>query len=167
MQTNVRANYTGYGWEGKNYKLHQSTKDIAAEIRKNVRKLYPAKEGYKIGVTYESFAGGSAINIDIKAAPFQIHRAEWAKHYKHAKETRDWQPLQDFQDNFWDELRAQGKYDHREYSAEYTEETMALRRALEKMGNSYRFNDSDGMIDYFDTNFYLHVQVHWQTDKDS
>ena len=25
--------------------------------------------------------------------------------------------------------------------------------------NSYNYDDSDGMIDYFDTNFYMHLNV--------
>lgn len=167
QQTQYVPNYTGYGWAGKNYDRNRTTTQDAAEIRKIVRKLWPAKEGYRISVWREYYSMGSSIHIDIKGAPFKIFRPEYSRLYKQAKETRDWTPYHAYAENFWNERRIAGLgTDHREASPEYTDDAMRLIKDLEKLGNSFRHDDSDGQIDYFDTNFYLHVGVHWETDKE-
>lgn len=162
--THTKANYTGYGWEGRNYAYGKTTKECAAEIRKIVRQLWPIKEGYRIGVKYNSFSMGSSIDITIKAAPFKIFRPEYAAAYKVGKETRDWSQIHAMQE---ERRNCAGNDPMRGKSIEYTEEAEDLRQQLEKLGNSFRMDDSDGMIDYFHTNFYLHVTYDWQLDKES
>lgn len=145
------ANYTGNGWEGKNYTYAKSTKECAAEIRQTVRKLWPTKEGYRIGVKYNSYSMGSSIDITIKAAPFRIFRPEYTALYK----AENWQEIRRLQD------------ERRDWqSVEHTNEAIKLKDELTKLGNGFRMDDSDGMIDYFHTNFYLHVGYHWELDKD-
>jgi hypothetical protein len=163
LQQQYVPNYTGQGWAGKNYKSGQDTKTNTAEIRKIIRKLWPAKEGYRISVRMESYSGGSSINIDIKAAPFRVFRPEYTALYKQATETRNWDTIRRLQD----EQREMPRNDPRRVeSIEFTDDAMKLRKDLERLGESFRRNDSDGMIDYFDTNFYLHVGFHWEMDKD-
>ena len=45
-----------------------------------------------------------------------------------------------------------------------TDNANALIGILETMGNKYKRDDSDGQIDYFDTNFYLHVSYDYRID---
>ena len=48
----------------------------------------------------------------------------------------------------------------------YTQEGLKLLDDLESIGSQYRMSDCDGMIDYFNTNFYLHVNYDWQKEAD-
>jgi hypothetical protein len=127
-------NYTGQGWAGDRYQDGLSTKDIAARIRKTVNDNWPRKKGYRISVIYQSFSGGSSIDIRIKAAPFKIYNPA-------------------FDGNNW--------------KNQYTPELNELKDVLKDLAQSYRYSDSDGMIDYFNTNFYSDVQVWWEVDKKS
>lgn len=148
-------NYTGYAWAGKKYQHGLSTKEIAARVRAEIRAKYPMRDGYRIGVKYNSFSMGSSIDITIKAAPFEIYQPE----YKDAYINKDWDAIKAMQ-----ELRrnAAGNDPIRNTSYEYTPETTELLDDLKTMIRAYRYDDSDGMIDYFSTNFYDHVTVDWK-----
>lgn len=144
------ANYTGYGWAGDDYDATLTTKEIAARIRKQVREKYPASKGYKISVTYKSFSGGSSIDVRVKAAPFDLVRPEYLAAYL----AEDWEVIRGWEDE-------QHVFGSRFYgkSVRYTEQADELVDDLKKLTTKYRCSDSDGMIDYFSTNFYDHVEV--------
>ena len=48
----------------------------------------------------------------------------------------------------------------------YTDEAKQLLKEIEAMGDKYRRSDCDGMIDYFDTNFWYSVQFDWHFKSD-
>ena len=150
MQTIQRqpfANYTGNGWAGKHYDHDMTTTQAAAEIRKIINTLFPRKEGYRISVTREYFSMGSSIDIVVKAAPFRIYTPEYSAAYAEAIATR-----------IWDDARK---------VETYTPEAKKLIDSITKIGNSFRHDDSDGQIDYFNTNFYLHTGIYWEVSKDA
>ena len=93
-----------------------------------------AFKGFKISVTSEYFSMGSAINVRVTQIP----------------------------DGFIIKNPDYDEMDNR--SRRRTDNANALIEILESMGNSYRRDDSDGQIDYFDTNFYLHVGYDYTID---
>ena len=40
-----------------------------------------------------------------------------------------------------------------------TKQAWDIMEYAAKLANGYNFDDSDGMIDYFHTNFYLHIEI--------
>lgn len=152
-------NYTGYAWAGDKYEYALSTKEIAARLRKEIRQKYPIKDGYRIGIKYNSFAGGTSIDITIKAAPFKIyHPAFSALHARHA----DWREFDGWESAYGFDPR----YNQNRWAKNKTIECNELIDDLQEMITAYRQSDSDGMIDYFNTNFYDHITVDWEMPKD-
>lgn len=41
----------------------------------------------------------------------------------------------------------------------YTDESKEILSNVKNLVNQYNYDDSDGMIDYFNTNFYLHLNI--------
>jgi len=128
------ANYTGYGWEGTRYDKDRRTTDTAKLIRKELKARFPQ---VKASVRTQYFAGGSSIDVRIEECGFN--------------------PLNP-------------NFDPKDYlspmdrNPRYTKEGRELLKDIREIGNSYRFNDSDGMIDYFDTNFYFDVVLAWEME---
>lgn len=133
-QTKPRQNYTGYGWEGKNYTEGLSTTEIAKLIRAEIKAKFPK---IKASVTSKYYAGGSSIDVKIFMLPFNPMNPKF-------------DPDQN------------GYYAEGRYVVEYVE----LDKAIQAIGDAYRYSDSDGMIDYFSTNFYYHVALDWQSEKE-
>ncbi len=127
-------NYTGYGTEWKKYKSVEnlSRKDIAKLIRKDLKAFW---KDYKFSVVIDSFAGGGAINCEIKKAPSMCYTLE----YKEAIKKNNFEGLL-----------------NREYE-KYTKFWNDLVEKIKEIISQYNFNDSDSMIDYFSCNFYSNV----------
>lgn len=87
---------------------------------------------YKFSVTFKSFSGGSSIDIRVMRV--------------------DYNPLNP----------AYNGTGQPTFEPRYVPEYIALEKDLKSMLDQYRYNDSDGQIDYFDTNFYGHVQLSWE-----
>lgn len=122
-------NYTGQGWEGENYERGLGTKEIAAKVREYVKSKYPA---YKFSVRYKSFSGGSGINIDLMSGPTQ--------------------PFAD--DKGYGQLN-QYYLD----SSGLQQPALDIMKDVYAFVSSFRYDDSNSQIDYFDTNFYLELGV--------
>lgn len=56
-------------------------------------------------------------------------------------------------------------YDQNYGSQVYTDKFLEDLKKMESIGNKYRYDDSDGMIDYFSTNFYYFVGLSWEVEK--
>lgn len=136
-------NYTGHGWEGSNYPAvkNLSVVEIAKLIRAELKYKFPQ---YKFSVSSELFAGGCAINAYIKggldSSIFTPEFKDWLKNDGH-------NPL------------PRGHH-------EYNEKTLALIKTIEAIVNKYNYDDSDSQIDYFSTNFYSHVGIHWEYNSE-
>lgn len=130
----VAHNYTGYGWEGKKY---QETKSLSTtDCAKLIRKEIKEKfPGIKVSVRTQYFAGGSSIDVRIVDCGYNPINPEH-------------NPLENDMD-----LR----------KSIYIEKALQLKKDLEKIGNQYRYDDSDGMIDYFNTRFYFSVEFDWES----
>lgn len=141
------------GWYGAKYERgkHLSATEIAALIRADIklaRKLgeraaepgalrYPdpigdAPDFLKITVRKQSYSGGRSITVTIRGVP-----ADW------------WvtEPA------YWDETYPITKAGPR---------LAELGQALRELANAYNYDRSDIQVDYFDKNFYLHVEADGQ-----
>jgi hypothetical protein len=52
--------------------------------------------------------------------------------------------------------------DYRNFERENNKELIAIKKYCEQLLNSYRFDDSDSMTDYFNTNFYGNVSIAYE-----
>lgn len=123
---------------------------IAKEIRGNLKKEFPTKEGYKFSVRIERFAGGSAINVSIMSAPFYpfLHTVE-----EDENRYREYAQVNDYY------ITDQGDGSFVSNATAYTAQGAQL---LEKVIDILKFRHwdrSDVQSDYFSCNFYCHVEV--------
>lgn len=154
VRENVRAEvsefYTQNGWKGKNYDFNLSTKEIAAKVREFVKNIYPE---CKFSVTFETASMCAEIHVALVESPYrcnktveeltndELYDGHYSYNYQYGHETTDEQKAY-FLKNC------------------YTDEIERIRRDVDNFVKSYRYSDCDGMIDYFDTNFYYFgVQV--------
>lgn len=120
---------------GAKYDPKLGTAQIAARVRDDVRGEQDAgalPKDLKVSVTTKRFSGGSSITLLVKTVPqtFRFVNAEHLKPYR-----RDERPPE-----------------------RYTSEGSALLRKLESIVSAYNYDGSDPMTDYFDVNFYKHVE---------
>ena len=127
--------YTANGWEGSRYDCNLSTKDIAARVREYVKIQWP---GWKFSVRCKYASMCSEIMVSLKGGPVT------------------------------NPLSSEGiKKGYRNPQISYmTKENDLLHELVNVVMidvnayiDSFRYDDSDGMIDYFDTNFYKFVEV--------
>lgn len=148
--------YTQNGWAGKNYRAGRTTKEIAALIRTYVKETYPT---FRFSVRFESASMCSEIFTDITQAPERIYKTfdeltedELVDVWR-AAGRRGWAVQYGCLDD--DEMaKLRAAYSEHDCLLVYTDLVQHIVKDVEREVKSYRYDDSDGMIDYFDTNFY-------------
>lgn len=127
--------YTANGWAGSNYDSKLSTKEIAAKVRSYAKKNFP---GFKFSVRSEWSMYTDSMYIELKSGPcvpFVAGSRSAERGYMSTMSTvKGWEN-------------------------ELTPEMFKVLDAVTTYANSFRYDDSDGMQDYYDTNFYLKIKV--------
>ena len=127
--------YTANGWVGSNYDSKLSTKEIAAKVRVFAKKNFPE---FKFSVRSEWSMYTDSMYIELKEGtciPFVEGSRSAERGYMSTMSTvKGWE----------DEL---------------TPEMFEVLDAVTTYASSFRYDDSDGMQDYYDTNFYLKIKV--------
>lgn len=127
--------YTANGWAGSNYDSKLSTKEIAAKVRSYAKKNFP---GFKFSVRSEWSMYTDSIYIELKSGPcvpfVEGSRSAERGYMSTMSTVKGWEN-------------------------ELTPEMFKVLDAVTTYASSFRYNDSDGMQDYFDTNFYIHIEV--------
>nr|DAL31954.1 MAG TPA_asm: DNA TOPOISOMERASE I [Caudoviricetes sp.] len=127
--------YTANGWAGSNYDSKLSTKEIAAKVRSYAKKNFP---GFKFSVRSEWSMSANLMAVELKAGPcvpfIGGSRSAERGYMSTMSSVKAWK----------DEL---------------TPEIFKALDAVTTYASSFRYDDSDGMQDYFDTNFYLSIEV--------
>lgn len=141
-------NYTGHGWEGSNYNGDLSTKEIAALLRKQFKSRYP---GWKISVRYESYSYSSAILVRITGLPEGVELL--TEQYKKYLRSGAYQNTS-YENWCRNEIV--------ECEGVYTAQVSTVLEEMTRFARSYKYDDSDGQIDYFDTNFYCIPEVDYE-----
>lgn len=127
--------YTANGWAGSNYDSKLSTKEIAAKVRSYAKKNFP---GFKFSVRSEWSMYADSMAVELKSGPcvpfVEGSRSAERGYMSTMSSVKAWK----------DEL---------------TPEVFKVLDAVTTYASSFRYDDSDGMQDYFDTNFYLSIKV--------
>lgn len=177
----MENSYTGGGWEGTKYDSNLSTKEIAKNISDYSKKKYPdvqlsRKTDYN-GIDIHVMSSGKDLyindkNIDAMADDKvfdTIHSSiggvrnldDWLDK-NNRKNSNGTYTTNDARDYLKEQLKM---YKGRKgdnvtgnewYLNDYGKDVIS---SLNKEMNSYNYNDSDGMVDYFNTNFYGYVKI--------
>lgn len=127
--------YTANGWAGSNYDSKLSTKEIAAKVRSFAKKNFP---GFKFSIRTEWSMYTDSMYIELKAGtciPFiEGSRSAERGYMSTMSSVKGWEN-------------------------ELTPEMFKVLDAVTTYASSFRYDDSDGMQDYYDTNFYLSIKV--------
>lgn len=127
--------YTANGWAGSNYDSKLSTKEIAARVRAFAKKNFP---GFKFSIRTEWSMYTYSMYIELKAGtciPFIEGSRSAERGYMSTMNTvKGWEK-------------------------DLTPEMFKVLDAVTTYASSFRYDDSDGMQDYYDTNFYLSIKV--------
>lgn len=123
--------YTSNGWEGCRYNSNLSAKDIAARVKVYTKERYP---DFKFSVRSEYFSMGCAVHIRLVSGPVPALTPDCGREYiSTMSEIANYPGI--------------------------TDEVRAVMADVVDYANSYNYDDSDSMTDYFDTNFYLHIYI--------
>ena len=121
--------YNEYRWTGSNYQ-GQDVRDIIVIIRKWLKDTYPS---YKFSVRRDGY---NSFYIDLLTADFECFRQDSPrKHYKRVN-------------HYWIDQ-----------DTEITDRAKEVMKNIRSFVLSYNYDDSDAMVDYFDTNFYLNLGI--------
>lgn len=127
--------YTQNGWAGSNYDSKLSTKEISAKVRSYAKKNFPE---FKFSVRSEWSMYADSMYIELKSGPcvpfVEGSRSAKRGYMSTMSTVKGWEN-------------------------ELTPEMFKVLDAVTTYASSFRYNDSDGMQDYFDTNFYIHIEV--------
>ncbi len=149
--------YTANGWKGSNYESGRPLKEIAQLVRQFIKEQFPT---YKFSVRTSYASMCQELHVDMKEAPCKIYKDydELTEEDKHAL------ILRMISNNIFSliswtdaELKAEFERIWAERGDWYkcpSDQLKAAAEAVDGYVKSFNFNDCDGMIDYFDVNFY-------------
>lgn len=129
-------------FRGERFERGMDVAEIAKRYRADIGAAIKAgtlPADFKVSVRVSRFAGGQSISCNIKVPGVALFRPE-----------------------FITAIAADPQTAQRE---RYTDEFVALVKTLEAMLSAYNRDNSDTMTDYFDVNFYQHVQMCWEAEK--
>lgn len=134
----MRFSYTPNATEGIKYAEVENLtlSEIAKLIRQDLKKELP---GCKFSVQSKLYSGGGSIDVYLMRAPQNIYSNE----YEQAKAIDDWEQIR--------QLRKEDK--------EYTDFGKNILAKAKSIWDSYNFDDSDSMIDYFHVNYYGGINI--------
>jgi len=148
--------YTQNGWAGKRYNCELRLRDIAPIIRSYIKDVYPT---WKFSVVQEHYSGGCSLYVSLMEAPENIFSEEgikqWARKIQNQWHWTEEQAIASCMETI-NRGYIQNWKSYYEYMTDYAKEVL---NDIEKLVNSYRYSDSDAMIDYFSTNFYSHLYI--------
>lgn len=115
-----------HDFEGKNYDPNLSVKEIAAILRKELKKRYP---DIKFSIRKDGY---NALNADIKELPFIPFSKEYLAYQKESSP------------GYVEPFRG----------TMFNEDYKKIEKDINSLIQSYNFDNSDPMTDYFHVNFY-------------
>lgn len=149
--------YTANGWKGSNYESGRSLKEIAQLVRQFVKDQFPTYE-FSVRTSYASMC--QELHVDIKEAPCKVYKefdemTEDEKHEVWRKTMRN----NLFTLTCWSDAELKVEFEriwaeHGDFYRCLSEQIRATAEAVDSYVNSFNYSDCDGMIDYFDVNFY-------------
>lgn len=153
--------YTDFGWKGSKHDWNRSTKEVAALVRAYVKEVYPT---YKFSVRHSSASMCSEIHVELKESPVDIYKT-----YDELTEDEKYHGAGSVRSRivragYFDDSKSWFEADFKEavlkaweesdFYKVYNDVTSAVITDVNREVNSYNFEDSDGMTDYFHVDFY-------------
>lgn len=120
---------------GAKYDNDLDVVDVAKLVRADIKTWLaanPTYKGTKVAVTIERYSMGCSLRLKVKSMPFSVYTEEGLR----------------------------GIVQHS--GGEYTPETRHLLDELERMGAVYQQKEVESQTDYYQTNFHLSVDLHWE-----
>ena len=152
-----REFYTSCGWEGENYTYGMTLKEIAQIVRTYIKEKYPT---YKFSVRTSYASTCQELHVELKESPIQIYKNFEEMDYNDfeiiAKRLFVWDTngMIDFLNSPIEEKKKVIETSNNSYKNVLNEITKMVVKDVDAFVKSYNYDDSDSMIDYFDTNFY-------------
>lgn len=149
--------YTEYGWEGSRYDSSLTLKEIAKIVRLYIKEKYPT---YKFSVRTSYASMCQELHVSLKESPIAIYKQDDQLSYEDFKQIAkklfryDDEKMFDFLDSPKDEKIRIIKESESRCSNILNEITQEIIKDVDSFVKSYNYEDCDGMIDYFDVNFY-------------
>lgn len=149
--------YTRNGWKGSNYNIDLSLKEIAKIVRTYIKEKYPTYK-FSVRTLYASMC--QELYVELKESPVEIYKPFEELTEEDKKELR----IKMMRNNYFkldcwtdEELKVEFERIWEEYGDFYrclNEVTKSVIEDVDAFVKSYNYSDCDGMIDYFDVNFY-------------
>lgn len=152
-----RQFYTAFGWEGANHSWNRSLKEVAQIVRAYVKEKYPT---YKFSVRTSYASMCQELHVDLKESPIEIYktvdeltREDKSEFFRKANRNDYW-TLSSWTDKEFAAEYERITSEHGNFFRILNETTKAVIDDVDSFVNSYNYHDCDGMIDYFDVDFY-------------
>ena len=179
----MEESYTGGGWKGVNYDSKLSTKEIGKRITDEMKKNYP---DVKIARRGDNYSMGSSIDFNIMSSDKDLYITDKDIDKLGSEQLYNTDITRGYGFDRWAEQNIKGYKERQQYSVDdvkkYAKEQLSNIKAnenqsvrgnewylsdygkkvvssLNKEADSYTYNDSDGMVDYFDHGTYMHVSI--------
>lgn len=173
--TAIKNSYSGYGWEGVNSNKHLAITEIAKIIKKELKRVFPTAT---FSVTTEGNCYYNSLNIAlIKDIQNPLNDYETA--VKEASKSTSTKIIEDYDKwvglsdtDIWEseqrkkELKSRLEHKHitiNQYHIdndfELSEYGKKIFKFVKDLCDSFNYDDSDSMTDYFDCGFYLTLSI--------
>ena len=179
----MKRSYSGYGWEGVNSRQNLTTSEQAKAITDTMKKKYP---DVKVARKSDVYSGGSSIDFNIMSSDKDIFISEkdidklgneqlyntditrgygfdrWAEDNVPSYRTEHTYSVDDVKRYAKEQLNYARTHENQNvtgkewYLNDYGKKVVS---DLNKEANSYTYDDSDGMIDYFNHGTYMSVSI--------
>lgn len=161
--------YTANGWKGSRYDSSLSLKEIAQRVRAFVKEAFPTYR-FSVRTKYASMCQELIVEMTESPAPVLKTLEELTEDDVHeiiyqANRLNEWRL------SSWSDAEARAEI-ARLWDANpgsmyriFTERAAATIAEVDAYVQSYNYDDSDGMIDYFDNNFYYFGSKPGSPDK--
>ena len=151
--------YTANGWKGSRYDSSLSLKEIAQRVRAFVKEAFPTYR-FSVRTKYASMCQELIVEMAESPAPVLKTLDELTEDDVH-ESIRQANRLNEWRLSSWSDAEARAEI-ARLWDANpggmyriFTERAAATIAEVDAYVQSYNYDDSDGMIDYFDNNFYF------------
>ena len=152
--------YTGYGHAGSRNQeaRYISVTEVGKNLREALKEKYPE---CKFSITGHKYSMGQSITISLMSAPYEVFNKPDGDiaGLRHGHINWSVEEILKIWQDIVDKGHEQVNHFYIKDSYILTDKAKEIMEFVKKEANSYNYDDSDGMIDYFQTNFYLNLHI--------
>lgn len=171
----IENSYSGYGWKGCNSNKHLSMVEIAKIIKKELKRVFPTST---FSITTEGNCYYNGLNISLMKDTINPLN-DYKTAVKEAEKNTSTRIIENYdkwcglsEQDIWEseqrkkELKSRlesgnitiNQY-HIDKDFELSEHGKKIFKYIKKLCDSFNYDDSDSMTDYFDCGFYLELKI--------